>query len=206
MSNDAGRDGGASNVMNRRKLLQTVGAGAAGLLVATGTATAHRSQFFGCSQVCTDTEGNYAVVSHRGTYECRPITRASDRNNLPWDWGAYCYEAETDEAIVGMIEEDVLVGEEVVDDGECMLCLNPNRCAEPFVEEAEQIVAALNDHGSCTPCLGDVVLGTDCKVYGSNGQAPGNGDVPGHERGADPGRGRGRDNSEERGRRRGAGR
>jgi len=170
MGDESRRDGTQSTTLNRRRLLQTVGAGVASLTALSGLASAHQSQFFGCSQVCTDTEGDYAVVFHRGEYECRPITRTSDRNNLPWDWTAYCYEADWDEAIVGMIEENVLVGNEIVDDGTCTLCLNPNRCAQNYYDDPGDIVDALNEDGTCAPCLGSVELGTDCDVSGSSGR------------------------------------
>jgi len=170
MTNET-RDGdGRSTGVPRRQLLKTVGAGAIGLVAASGTASAHRSQFFGCSQVCTDTDGDYAVVYDRGDYECRPITRSSNRNNLPWDYGAYCYEADWDEAIVGMIEENVLVGDTTVEDGVCTLCVNPNRCAENYYDDPGDIVDALNEHDSCVPCQGSVELGDDCTVYGSSGR------------------------------------
>jgi hypothetical protein len=170
MTNET-RDGdGKPTGVPRRQLLKTVSAGAIGLVAVSGTASAHRSQFFGCSQVCTDTDGDYAVVYDRGDYECRPITRSSARNNLPWDYGAYCYEADWDEAIVGMIEENVLVGDTTVEDGVCTLCVNPNRCAENYYEDPEDIVDALNRHGSCAPCRGSVELGDDCTVYGSSGR------------------------------------
>jgi hypothetical protein len=188
--------------LNRRQLLKTVGVGAAGLVAATGTASAHQSKFFGCSQVCTDTGGNYAVVNDGDSYECRRITRASDRGNLPWDWGAYCYEAEDDEAIVGLIEEDVLVGD-TIDDGECTLCLNPNNCAENYVSSAHDVATALNENEDCAPCDGEIVLGDDCEVYGSSGRPGGDRRRDGDGSGNGSGRGsdaRGHDNGKKRGR------
>jgi len=212
MNGDSETDRRRSTTLNRRRLLQTVGVGAASLTALSGIASAHQSQFFGCSQVCTDTEGNYAVVCHRGEYECRPIERTSERNNLPWDWDAYCYEADWDEAIVGMIEENVLVGDEIADDGTCRLCLNPNRCAENYVDDPSDIVDALDEDDTCAPCLGSVELGTDCEVYGSSGrdgdrsppeENPARRDPDGerdsHSGGGKDERGRGRPEHEDRG-------
>jgi len=159
--------------MNRRSVLQALGttAGLAGL-VGTASARPHAFQFFGCSQVCADTSGNYAVVATDDGYECRPIHRSSDRNNVAWDHSVtYCYEADGDEAIVGALQEDVRQGHDIDHSRNCTLCLNPNRCASNYYEGADDVVDALNESHTCGLCQGNVVEG-ECTVYGSSGKRP----------------------------------
>jgi hypothetical protein len=161
--------------MNRRSVLQALGttAGLAGL-VGTASARPHAFQFFGCSQVCTDTSGNYAVVATDDGYECRPIHRSSDRNNVAWDHSVtYCYEADGDEAIVGALQEDVRQGHDIDYSRNCTLCLNPNRCASNYYDSASEVAEALDESYTCGRCKGNVVEG-ECTVYGSSGKRPDN--------------------------------
>jgi len=138
--------------------------------VVSGVASAnpHTFQFFGCSQVCSDTDGNKAVVDVGDGYECRRVVNESDRNNVPWSGKTYCYEVSDGESIVAVLEEDEY------NQGEgCALCLNPNNCAENYYDSAEQVLAEL-DQSTCGACESvDISIG-GCTVYGSNG-ANGNG-------------------------------
>jgi hypothetical protein len=98
--------------VNRRDVLKIIGAGAGAVVVATGTASATRNKFYGCSQVCADSKGIEAVVATDDGYECREMNRTSNRGDVPWDYDSHCYEVSDGEAIVGVVEA-------------CHFCENP---------------------------------------------------------------------------------
>ena len=162
-------DGTVSNQktggMNRRRLLQTVGVGAAGFVGMTGIASAHETKFFGCERVCTGTQGSYAVVAVEDSYECRTMQQASDSPDVPWSWTAYCYEAATDEVVVGLLEENVIEGGTKNEDGTCTLCLNTNDCATTAYDDGSGIVATLNEDSACGVCTGNVEISGSCTTY-----------------------------------------
>lgn len=162
--NQRGRSG-----LNRRRLLKAAGGVVAGVAALSGTASAHQSQFFGCSRVCTDTDGNYAVVAVDDTFECRPLETESDREDVPWDWGSYCYEAAEGEVIVGMLEEEVWVGNTRTEDGGCYLCVNPNACAEEHFYSPAAIIYHLYLNDTCGPCGDSITPKGNCRAYGAPG-------------------------------------
>jgi hypothetical protein len=162
--------------INRRRVLKTLGGAAVGFVAVTGTASAHQSKFFDCQRVCTGTHGSYAVVAVDDAYQCREMTADSD-HEVPWDWQPYCYEAASNETVVGLIEENVIVGGKERENGTCTLCLNPNDCATAAYENASAVVDALNANDGCGVCAGNVVVGDDCTVYSesSSDDSGGNG-------------------------------
>lgn len=185
--------GGGS--LNRRKLLSLVGAGAAGVVLTTGTASATRFQFYGCSQVCSDSRGGHAVVATDGTFECRPLFGDfnSDRQNQDWKHGSRCYEVSGDEAIVGILRSK---------DSGCTFCVNPNNCASNKYDSEQDIVDALNDSSTCGECGRDgAVTAGSCDTSGtgrgpngggpSNGGGQGNGPPSGGNQGPNGSNGRG---------------
>jgi hypothetical protein len=193
-SNPAEEPEDVSNHINRRSVLKLVGGTTVAVGAMSGTASATQSQFYGCSQVCTDTDGNLAVVSTDSGYECRLIEYKSDRGNEPWPYdNTYCYEydEETEEAVVGIIEES---------DGDCILCVNPNNCAGNYYDDPADIVADLNSSSTCGRCEGAVreSSGDECTVYGSSGDkgngngndGKGNGGNNGNGKGNGKGKGR----------------
>jgi hypothetical protein len=176
--------------VDRRKLLQLVGSAGVGLAVTTGGASArpHAFQFFGCSQVCADSDGNLAVVATDDGYECRSMDKTSDRNNVPWDWTSHCYEVEDGESIVGVLEENVWRGDQKDPNGVCTLCLNPNNCASNYYDSEADIKADLDADPGCGACVGNIESGS-CTVYGSSGRPDGDKekDTPDDERKGGPG-------------------
>lgn len=158
--------------MNRRRVLQAAGAGLIGTTMMVGTASATKYQFYGCSQVCTDTRSGHAVVATDDGYECRPLYGEynSDRQNQRWTWGSRCYEVSDGEAVVGILKvppED--------EDGDCVFCVNPNNCASNYYDDVDDIV----DDLSCGDCgtKRDFTIG-GCDVTGTgrpSGDRPGNG-------------------------------
>lgn len=103
-------ENGARGGINRRQLLKAAGAGAAAIAALPGSANAH-AVFYGCSQVCTHSPGTNrraVVVTEEGNCECRELT-PSDRNDPKSghmkgdDVICYEYDADTEEAVVGLI-------------------------------------------------------------------------------------------------------
>lgn len=129
--------------------------------LATGTASAHKSKFFGCKRVASGTDGDLAVVTADDGYECRRMENRGPSDDVPWDWDAHTYIAGEDEAIVGVIAEDEVRGDDRVNEG-CWLCLNPNTCAEAHYDTAEQIRDEL-DTAACGPCGSDVSISEECE-------------------------------------------
>ncbi|ACV48427.1 MULTISPECIES: hypothetical protein [Halomicrobium] len=158
------------NGVDRRRVLKTIGAATAGLLAASGTAAAHEAQFEGCDRVCTGTEGSFAVVAVDGSFTCRPMT-ATSGVDVPWSWQSYCYEASADEAIVGLLEENVVRGGTTDSSGSCSLCVNPNDCAASAYDSVDDIVAALDQNDACGVCAGHVEAGGDCTTYAVDGDS-----------------------------------
>ena len=95
--------------MKRRNVLKAAGVGAIGVGAITGTASATHSvskwAFFGCSQVCVNAKGAYAVVWTDEGCEKRSINRRSYRGNLDWEF-IYCRSVDDDEAIVGFCYDE----------------------------------------------------------------------------------------------------
>lgn len=142
-SDDAGSESGRR--ISRRSVLKAAGAGAAGIAVIPGSASAH-GVFYGCSQVCTheDAEplpgvggsGRKAVVYNTETEqcECRPITATSNRNDprsrelrdIDPNDNVYCYEVAQNETIVGICtssgfnRNDNLSGTDSTSNGRCV--------------------------------------------------------------------------------------
>lgn len=170
---DAGQHGSGRTDIARRRALQLIGGGVVGVATMSGTASAHQFQFYGCSQVCSDSDGNRAVVATDDGYECRPMDKqdpeqASDRQNQAWSWTSACYEVADDEAIVGVLED-------------CSFCVNPNNCASNYYGNVGEILADLNASGSgCGGCVGTIEASTDCDVTGT-GQNGGNAGGPGND-------------------------
>lgn len=154
-----------SSGINRRRLLRSVGVAAAAFVGVSGTASAHKSKFFGCDRVCTGTQGSYAVVAVDDTFECREMPQASGSEDVPWDWTTYCYEAADDEVVVGLLEENVIEGSTENEDGTCALCLNGNDCAMAAYDSASAVVTALNESDTCGVCAGNVELSSSCTTY-----------------------------------------
>ncbi|WP_123537945.1 outer membrane protein assembly factor BamB family protein [Halosimplex salinum] len=173
MSSD---DGETSGRITRRTVLKAAGVAVVGGIGATGRASAHQMHFFGCGEVCTDTDGNFAVVSVDGGYEGRKLTPAMGRDDVGWDYdNTYCYEATADEVIVGFVEEDVYRGDERADDG-CTLCLNPNDCAAEHYDDPQEIIDDL-DEDDVGVCVGELSVG-DCEVFESPADRDGAGTWP----------------------------
>jgi hypothetical protein len=173
---------------DRRSVLKLIGGTTVTVGAMSGTASAHSSKFLGCSQVCSDTQGDFAVVSIGGGFECRPIDEQSNRNDVPWSHdNTYCYESDPGEAVVGILEEDEYQGDYA---GEgCTLCLNPNRCASNHYDSVQAIVDDLDDDPNCGACQGEIDRDGDCDTYGT-GKGRGNGGDKGDENGGN-GRGNG---------------
>lgn len=166
-------DDSETGTMNRRRVLQAAGAGLIGTTMMVGTASATRYQFYGCSQVCTDSRGGHAVVATDDGYECRPLFGEfnSDRQNQRWTSSSRCYEVSDGEAVVGILKSP---------SKDCVFCVNPNNCASNYYDDVDDIIDDLNSDGSdCGECgrNGDVTTGS-CDVTGtgrSSGDHPGNG-------------------------------
>ena len=108
--------------INRRDLVKAAGATMVGVGAFAGTASAHRVKFYGCSQVCVDTAGDFAVIDTGSGLRCEEITQTSNRNDPPvrgWNQ-VLCLEVSGGEAIVGVCEG----GSNGTFDP------NPNRCAQ----------------------------------------------------------------------------
>ncbi|WP_436927936.1 outer membrane protein assembly factor BamB family protein [Halosimplex amylolyticum] len=170
MSSDEGE---TNERIKRRTVLKAAGVAVVGGAGATGRASAHQMHFFGCNEVCTDTDGNFAVVSVDGGYEGRELTAAAERDDVGWTHdNTYCYAASADEYVVGFVEEDVYRGDEKAGDG-CTLCLNPNDCAANHYDDPQEIIDDLNDDDTVDVCHGKLSVG-DCEVFES--PADGDGD------------------------------
>lgn len=121
MSNDH-----SGSAVNRRRLLKLVGRTAVGLGLWSGTASAHRFTFYGCETVCTDTDGNFAVVDTGDGYEGRTLSPDS-RRDVPWSHDhTFCYTAADGERVVGFVEENIYGG--TCGGNGCTLHVNPNDC------------------------------------------------------------------------------
>lgn len=158
--NGSERSGSRTFDVRRRRALQLIGTSVVGVATASGTASAHQFQFYGCSQVCSDTDEDRAVVATADGYECRRMDKqnpehASDRQNQDWSWTSACYEVAEGEAVVGVLED-------------CEFCVNPNNCASNYYDDVSEIVADLNSGSNCTECS-EVTVSSDCDVTGSSG-------------------------------------
>lgn len=178
MEEDTSDRSGTGAQFARRTVLQIAGGTAAGLAVVSGTASAHQSQFYGCTQVCSGTMNNLAVVkTAEGDFECRWMDRESERRNQDWSGTQHCYELSGDEqAVVGMIEKDRIEDEDGNVTKECVLCENPNRCAQNYYDSRDQIMADLEGNGTCVDVDGRRACdefhepgSEDCEVSGSSG-------------------------------------
>ncbi|QLH83964.1 hypothetical protein [Halosimplex pelagicum] len=130
MTND---DSGAG--IDRRGVLKMIGGATAGIGLLSGTASAHRWTFDGCESVCTDTDGNYAVVEAGVRYEGRTLPAAPERD-VPWGHdNTFCYTAADDERVVGFIEED-----EYRKGEGCTLHVNPNDCVSVGADEILSLI------------------------------------------------------------------
>lgn len=181
--------------LTRRAVLRSAGVGVAGVTLLSGTASATRFQFYGCSQVCTDTSGGHAVVAVDDGYECRPLYGERDRyrQNQEWKYASKCYEVSEGEALVGIVRSwDA--------DDSCKFCVNPNTCASNYYDSVQSIVAELNESDTCGDCgsEGEITVGT-CTVTGTGrgrqsnrrgGNGRGRGRSKGNGRGPPQGRGR----------------
>lgn len=151
--------------LTRRSVLRSAGVGVAGVTLLSGTASATRFQFYGCSQVCTDTSGGHAVVAIDGRYECRSLSGERDKNrqNQEWKYASKCYEVSDGEAIVG-----ILRSYEATES--CKFCVNPNNCASNYYDKVKSIVDELNESETCGKCgrEGDITAGT-CDTTGTGG-------------------------------------
>jgi hypothetical protein len=145
--------------INRRDVLKTIGAGAGAVVVATGTASATRNKFYGCSQVCADSKGIEAVVATDDGFACREMNRTSNRGDVPWDYDSHCYEVSDGEAIVGVVEA-------------CHFCENPNNCASNHYDSVESVLDDIE--GSCSKCT-EIDPDGDCGVIGNGNGNNGNG-------------------------------
>ncbi len=163
-------DGGRA--VNRRTVLKVVGGTTLALGGMSGVASAHAAQFSGCGRVCTDTDGNFAVVATGDGYEGRHLEAAS-AGDVPWSHdNTYCYEATDGERIVGFIEEDEW------NQGEgCTLCLNPNDCATDHHDGAQDIIDNI-DESTIGVCEGVLTTG-NCTVSGTGEPSDGKPDEPG---------------------------
>lgn len=170
--NDSDRDDSGPIDVARRRALQLIGGGVVGVATMSGTASAHQFQFYGCSQVCSDSDGNRAVVATDDGYECRPMDeqdpeQASDRQNQDWSWTSACYEVAAGEAVVGVLED-------------CEFCVNPNNCASNYYDDVAEILADLNASGSgCGGCVGRISVNPDCDATGT-GRSRGNAEDDGN--------------------------
>ncbi|MFC7197255.1 hypothetical protein ACFQL4_25780 [Halosimplex aquaticum] len=147
----------------------------------SGTASAHRSKFFGCERVSTGTDGDFAVVSVDGGYECREMENEGPLEDVPWNWDAHSYVATEGEAVVGFMAENEVRGDDRANEG-CWLCVNPNACAEDRYDSAEQIREEL-DNMTCGPCGSDVNISVGCEPAAEPGDDE-TGSEPGDESGA----------------------
>lgn len=135
--------------IDRRDVLKMTGAAVVGAGAFAGSASASRSQFIGCTQVCTGTDGDHAVVWTGEAYECRLLDKsdeeqASERDDLAFEAQVFaCYETEEDEeTIVGVLHRDADAGGEDTD--VAGFCLNPNDCAEEYYDSADQVLSELD--------------------------------------------------------------
>jgi|GEM_PF-5675522 len=121
--------------LGRRGVLKLIGGATAGLGLWSGTASAHAFTFEGCERVCTDTDGNYAVVEAGVRYEGRKLPAAPERD-APWGHdNTFCYTAADDERVVGFIEED-----EYRKGEGCTLHVNPNDCVSVGADEILSLI------------------------------------------------------------------
>lgn len=156
---------GESPGFSRRSVLKAAGAAGGAALVSgafAGTAAAHQTQFFGCTQLCAGTDQDKAVVWNGYEYECRLLDKGdpgqySDRNNIDWGGSFACLEVDEGEAVVGVLHRT---------DTECRLCVNPNRCAQNYYESCEQLITDLE---STSGCCSNIEPCGDDPVYTSNG-------------------------------------
>ncbi|QLH79062.1 hypothetical protein HZS55_17945 [Halosimplex rubrum] len=141
--------------IDRRGVLKMIGGTTAGIGLLSGTASAHRWTFDGCESVCTDTDGNYAVVEAGVRYEGRKPQAAPERD-APWGHdNTFCYTAADDERVVGFIEED-----EYGKGEGCTLHVNPNDCVSVGADEILSLIdgttiGACDDvlYPACDPTL-----------------------------------------------------
>jgi len=159
----------SQQAVNRRNVLKLVGGTTLALGGLTGAASAHSAQFSGCGRVCSDTDGDLAVVATGNGYEGRQMEAASGTGTVPWSHdNTYCYEAADDEVVVGFIEE-----KEWHQGEGCTLCLNPNQCATNHYDSAQEVIDNIDD-ASIGVCAGTLSTG-DCTVTGAadgDGKAP----------------------------------
>lgn len=144
--------------LDRRSVLKLLGGTtlAGGTMI--GTASADRSAFTGCRRVCTDTEGNFAVVATGDGYEGRRMDRKPRQRNVPWTHeNTFCYEASRDEHVVGFVNENQVRGDVLTED-DCTLCLNPNDCASDYHDGGADVIATI-DEGTIGACAGNLVMG-----------------------------------------------
>lgn len=167
---DAADSGDGRFSIARRNVLKALGGSVVAVGALSGTASAHASQFFGCTQVCSDTDNSKAIVYVDGSYELRDLDKNdpdsySERKNVPWaPYASACYELMDDEAaVVGVVHT-------LESEGRCEVCLNPNRCAQNYVDDRQDVMDDLSMYD--LEC-GDFVWGTDCEVYTSNGSPAG---------------------------------
>lgn len=156
--------------IDRRDVLKMTGAAVVGAGAFAGTASASNTQFLGCSEVCTGTDQDQAILRTGDGYECRVLDKqddemASTRPDLAFVAELYaCYEADEEEAIVGVLHRDADAGDEDTD--VAGLCLNPNDCAEEYYDSKEQILDELD-------CDAFDEVRTECvgAVYDDDGEA-----------------------------------
>lgn len=163
--------------VNRRSVLKLLGGGALAIGALSGTASAAESVFFGCDRLCTDTDGNFAVVATGDGYEGRELEPAPYQGNVTWTHeNTFCYEAASDESIVGFVYERQFSGEIETGRG-CMLCLNPNECAADHHDGPEDIAQNI-DESTIGPCADSLAHG-ECEIAGADREAAEAGhDVP----------------------------
>lgn len=169
---------------SRRNVLKTVGAGAVGATVLTGTASAWKFQFYGCSQVCSDSNGAYAVVSVGGDYETRELDEQSQRQNQEWKWESWCYEVSGDESVVAVIEK-------CAEGSDTTLCFNPNNCASNHYSSEQEVFDAVQENSNLD-CVEEMEIG-GCDTSGTGG-GNGNGNRGGGNGNGNQGGGNGNGN------------
>ncbi|USZ67065.1 twin-arginine translocation signal domain-containing protein [Halorussus salilacus] len=134
--------------IDRRDVLKLTGAAVVGAGAFAGSASASSTQFIGCTQVCTGTDGDHVVVSTDDGYECRLLDKsdeeqATERDDLAFAAEVYaCYQTDEGEAIVGVLHRDADAGGE--DTAVAGFCLNPNDCASQYYESAEEVLSGLD--------------------------------------------------------------
>lgn len=134
--------------IDRRDVLKATGAAVVGAGAFAGSASASRTQFLGCTQICGGTDQDHAVVWTGEAYECRVLDKEDDeqattRDDLAFEAELYaCYQVDDDEAIVGVLHRDADAGGE--DTEVAGFCLNPNDCAAEYYDSAEQVLSELD--------------------------------------------------------------